>query len=86
MFREVVYGVSFFVSALTGTFFVPIAVLWPLSQIIRLPTDPDISGAIGLTTIAIGTISGSAAWFTFKYGWLEKRRKNAGRLAASRSA
>ncbi len=76
MFRELGYGVCFFVSALTGAFFIPIAILWPLSQIVRLPTDPDISGVIGLSTIAIGTISGSTAWFTLK-GWLEKRRKTA---------
>jgi len=75
VFREVGYGVCFFVSALTGAVVGPIVLLWHVSQLVALPHDATSSGVIALAAIAIGTISGSAVWFGIKYGWLEKRRK-----------
>ena len=61
-YREIGYGVCFFVSALAGAFAGPFVLLWPIEQAIGLPQDPTISGTLMLTAIAIGTMSGSAAW------------------------
>jgi hypothetical protein len=70
MFREVGYGVWFFLCAVLGMISAGFICSGALLMLLNDPIAPEVAWAFGAMSSVIGAIIGGSSWLTYKRTWL----------------